>query len=246
MAGGVRVLRPLRLLCWPVTCPARSIYDEGVRWVVLLLSGAIFSFAAAPVKPPARAVSKTRKPVPRRYWRPLPVQIPANYVVRPQLEELPELAAPLEDLRLDELSDSFAYRRPDGLIHWGIDIFRPAGEPVFAVVDGYVRLAENPLGGISAYVVNDTREFRFYYAHLDGYAAGLRDGAFVRRGELIGYVGNTGNARGTRPHLHFEVHLIAAWMMDEIGHFPKAGVLNPCPLLRDLVRRETETLAAEE
>jgi len=185
-----------------------------------------------------------RQPVKRKYyWRPAPVVIPANYIVRPQLDDLPPLAEPLENLRLTELSDSFAYRRPDGMIHWGIDIFRPLGDPVLAVADGYVHLAENPLGGTSIYLVDEAHEFRFYYAHLSGYAEGLKSRAYVRRGDVIGYVGNTGNARGTRHHLHFEVHILGQWMMDELGHVPKAGTLNPCPLLRDLVQRSAVSLA---
>jgi murein DD-endopeptidase MepM/ murein hydrolase activator NlpD len=221
-------------------------YDEGVRWIVILLSAAMLSLAAPRPAPKRPVTPSTRTTAKARYYRrPTPVQIPANYIVRPQLADLPELTVPLEGLRPEELTDSFAYRRPDGLVHWGIDIFRTAGEPVFAVTDGYVRLNDNPLGGTTATVISESREFRFYYAHLEGYFAGLRDGAHVRQGEVIGYVGNTGNARGTRAHLHFEVHVLAPWMMDEIGQIPKAGVLNPCPILRDLVSRQAVAAAAE-
>jgi peptidoglycan LD-endopeptidase LytH len=187
---------------------------------------------------PLRKAAVRKTPV-RRWRPPPPVVIPANYIVRPQLDDLPELAPPLENLQARELSDSFAYRRYDGAIHWGIDIFRPSGDPLFAVVDGIVHLAEMPLGGLVVYLTDATGEFRFYYAHLDAYPEGLRDGSRVRQGDLIGYVGNSGNARYTKPHLHFEVHLVAPWLLDELGRVSvKAAVLNPCPLLRELVARQ--------
>jgi peptidoglycan LD-endopeptidase LytH len=200
--------------------------------------------ATAPVKTP---VKPPVKPSVRRavYRWPPPVVIPDNYIVRPQLADLPELTAPLDHLELRELSDSFAYRRYDGKIHWGIDIFRPHGTPLYATVDGIVHLAEMPAGGLTVYLTNATSEIRFYYAHLDAYPEGLRNGQRVRQGDLIGYVGTSGNARGTRPHLHFEVHLIAPWMIDEAGKIPvKAAVLNPCPILRDLVA-QTAILSGE-
>jgi murein DD-endopeptidase MepM/ murein hydrolase activator NlpD len=199
-------------------------------------------FADAQTGPRAAAPKLTapkptaRKTTPRRYYRPPPVQIPANYIVRPQLADLPELVAPLENLELRELSDSYAYRRFDGKIHWGIDIFRPLGSPLYATVDGIVHLAELPAGGLTVSLTDATSEFRFYYAHLDAYPEGLRQGQRVRQGDIIGYVGTSGNARGTRPHLHFEIHMIATWMLDELGRVPvKAASLNPCPILRDLV-----------
>ena len=195
--------------------------------------------------PPAVKKPQVRQNLVR--WRPPPIVIPANYLVRPVLTDLPELIAPLENLTLGELTDSFAYRRPDGVMHWGIDIFRPAGEALLAVVDGRVRLVANPLGGMTVYLTDASNEFRFYYAHLDGYPAGLRDGALVRQGDVIGYVGNSGNARQTKAHLHFEVHVLAPWMLDETGEVSvKAGMLNPCPILRGLVAQQTALVSAQE
>lgn len=194
--------------------------------------------ASAQTKPRS-AVATKKAPVRRYYRKPPPVVIPVNYIVRPQLADLPDLVPPLQDLSSRELSDSFAYRRYDGAVHWGIDIFRPVGSPVLAMVDGLVTLAENKLGGLVVYLTDANNEFRFYYAHLDAYPEGLRTGSYVRQGDLIGYVGNSGNARQTKPHLHFEVHLLATWMMDESGRMPmRAGVLNPCPILRELVAQQ--------
>ena len=147
--------------------------------------------------------------------------------------DLPEMAPPLENLTARELQDSFYYRRPDGMIHYAIDIFRPIGEPLLAAVDGYVeRIDPNPLGGNVVYLVDEEKRFRFYYAHLERHAEGLYAGMPVKRGDVIGYVGDTGNAKGTQPHLHFQIANLAG------------AVVNPFPLLMDLVRRE-ESLPSE-
>ena len=147
--------------------------------------------------------------------------------------DMPELASPLGNLAPRELQDSFYYRRPDGIIHYAIDIFRPIGEPLFAAVDGTIeRLDPNPLGGNVVYIVDEERRFRFYYAHLSSHAEGLVAGMPIKRGDLIGYVGDTGNAKGTTPHLHFQITNLAG------------SLVNPYPLLMDLARRE-DTLLSE-
>lgn len=93
-----------------------------------------------------------------------------------------------------------------GHLHQGIDIFAAKGTPVVAVQDGTVdTLSDYGLGGISLHVTNERGDY-FYYAHLSGYVQGLREGQPVRAGDIIGYVGNTGDAITTPPHLHFEVH----------------------------------------
>jgi murein DD-endopeptidase MepM/ murein hydrolase activator NlpD len=159
--------------------------------------------------------------------------------VSPRLTDLPEMVAPLEDLWVGELRDSFLYRRRDGIPHLAIDIFRRKGSPLLAVVDGWIeRMRENPLGGTSVYLVDRTERFRFYYAHLDRYADGLTEAQPVTLGAVIGYVGNTGNARQTSPHLHFEVFRPDVWECDESGMRRIPGkILNPYPLLREIALR---------
>jgi murein DD-endopeptidase MepM/ murein hydrolase activator NlpD len=84
----------------------------------------------------------------------------------------------------------------------------PRGTPVLAADDGKVlRMGFNSLGGLTVYQVDPERHFVYYYAHLDRYAATLRDGMDVARGDVIGYVGSTGNASAAAPHLHFQVML---------------------------------------
>jgi murein DD-endopeptidase MepM/ murein hydrolase activator NlpD len=87
-----------------------------------------------------------------------------------------------------------------------VDILAPRGTPVLAADDGRVaRLGSNALGGITVYAVDSGGRFVYYYAHLDRYRAGLAEGTPLAKGEVIGYVGTTGNAPPNTPHLHFQV-----------------------------------------
>ena len=100
-------------------------------------------------------------------------------------------------------TDDFAYVRPGAAKkHGGIDIFADAGAPVFAVDDGEFEPREDPIGG-HAFYLHALDGTTYYGAHLSAYEGGPRT---ARAGEVIGYVGQTGNAAGTSPHLHFEVH----------------------------------------
>ena len=95
------------------------------------------------------------------------------------------------------------YESPRGArLHGGNDIFAAEGAPALAVDDGHVRFTTNTLGGNVAFLTSPDGEY-YYSAHLSGYEGADRQ---VRAGDVIGYVGHTGNARSTPPHLHFEVH----------------------------------------
>jgi hypothetical protein len=94
---------------------------------------------------------------------------------------------------------------PGWRLHQGTDIFAARGTPVRAPVDGSVRIRNGGLGGLSVYVTGADRTY-YYLAHLAGIAPGLVDGATVETGDVVGYVGDSGNARGGLPHVHFEVH----------------------------------------
>jgi murein DD-endopeptidase MepM/ murein hydrolase activator NlpD len=94
--------------------------------------------------------------------------------------------------------------------HNAHDIMARRGTPVLAADEGRIlRLASNELGGITIYATDPREMFVYYYAHLDGYAKGLAEGKLVHKGQLIGYVGSTGNATANAPHLHFQVARIA-------------------------------------
>jgi murein DD-endopeptidase MepM/ murein hydrolase activator NlpD len=103
-------------------------------------------------------------------------------------------------------SDDWLASRPGGRYHEGIDLFAARGTPVVAVADG--TLSQVGYSGISGYRLwlRDGAGTAFFYAHLDGYSPAAREGASVRKGEVIGYNGDTGDARGTSPHVHFQVH----------------------------------------
>lgn len=106
------------------------------------------------------------------------------------------------------MSDSFSEARGERS-HLAVDILAPRGSPVVAVDDGTLaRLSSSPAGGISVYQLGASERYCFIYAHLERYAEGLAEGQPVRRGEVIGYVGTTGNAPPSTPHLHFAIHQV--------------------------------------
>lgn len=117
------------------------------------------------------------------------------------------LLMPVIGVRPTDIEDSWGAPRDGGeRAHHGIDIFAPKGTEVIAVADGVVSfIGDQPKGGHCLWLTNDTGA-AFYYAHLDRWAAGLYEGMEVRAGELLGYVGNTGNAIHTASHLHFSVN----------------------------------------
>lgn len=115
------------------------------------------------------------------------------------------LMVPVAGTLPDRVPNTYTARRGDR-IHEAIDIMAPRGTPVLAAVDGDIlRVSSNTLGGKTIYATDRGRRFVYYYAHLDRYASGTREGARVRQGDVIGYVGTTGNAPANAPHLHFQV-----------------------------------------
>jgi murein DD-endopeptidase MepM/ murein hydrolase activator NlpD len=115
---------------------------------------------------------------------------------------------PVAGTQPDRLQDTYKGRRGDSgeREHQAIDILAPKGTPVLAAVDGEIlRVSSNDLGGKTIYATDRGRRLVFYYAHLDRYASRAKVGAAVKQGMVIGYVGNTGDAAKTVPHLHFQV-----------------------------------------
>lgn len=115
------------------------------------------------------------------------------------------LLIPVEGVTAGELRDSFYSERSEGRIHQALDIMAPQGTPVIASAAGLVRLYTSDRGGIMIYVTDSSGLYVYYYGHLQRYADGLYDGKAVRRGEVIGYVGDTGNAGAGNYHLHFGI-----------------------------------------
>lgn len=139
-----------------------------------------------------------------------------------------DLIIPVTGVGSNQLKDSFAETRGIGRSHRAIDILAPRGTPVVAAVDGTIRkLFDSRAGGITIYQFDRAEQKVYYYAHLDRYADGLREGAFVAQGTVIGYVGTTGNAPPGTPHLHFAIEVLPP-----TKEWWKGEPVNPYPLLR--------------
>ena len=139
---------------------------------------------------------------------------------------LPEIGLPIEGLTAANVRDTFDEMH-SGHPHEAIDLPAPKGTPVHAVVSGIIRrLFLSKPGGNTIYEFDEMGAYCYYYAHLDRYAAGLREGMRVWQGEVIGFVGSTGNADPKSPHLHFTIF--------ELGpekHWWKGKAVNPYPAL---------------
>jgi murein DD-endopeptidase MepM/ murein hydrolase activator NlpD len=136
------------------------------------------------------------------------------------------LLLPVQGVRPAQLHDTFSETRGGGTRpHEALDILAPRGTPVLAAVDGTVeKLFESVPGGHTIYEFDRTRTHAYYYAHLDRYAEGLAEGQALRRGDVIGYVGSTGNAAEDAPHLHFAIFVLGPekkwWEGTAIDPFP--------------------------
>lgn len=153
-----------------------------------------------------------------------PVEIAEGLVVGPA-----GLAVPVAGVDAADLVDTYTQARAGGARrHDAIDIMAPEGTPVVAAAPGTVErlFFSQGGGGVTAYIRSGDRRWSYYYAHLQGYAPGLREGQRVERGQVIGYVGSTGNASPEGPHLHFAINRM---MPEEDWHGGEA--INPYPLL---------------
>ncbi|RPI57814.1 MAG: M23 family metallopeptidase [Acidobacteria bacterium] len=116
------------------------------------------------------------------------------------------LAIPVRGLDADDLVSSFHDARGSSRQHEAIDILAPRGTDVLAVEDGRIaKLFTSNAGGLTVYQFDQAEKYVYYYAHLDRYAPGVKEGQMVRRGEVLGAVGTTGNAPKDTPHLHFAI-----------------------------------------
>jgi murein DD-endopeptidase MepM/ murein hydrolase activator NlpD len=117
-----------------------------------------------------------------------------------------KLLIPVEGIKYAQMTDTFNQPRGTERHHEALDIMAAKGSKVFAVNDGkVVKLFNSKPGGLTIYQFDPSNTYAYYYAHLDRYADGVKEGMQLKRGDLIGYVGTTGNARTDAPHLHFAV-----------------------------------------
>lgn len=138
------------------------------------------------------------------------------------------LAIPVSGMAPNQLIDSFNDPRGANGIHEAIDIMATLQTPVVAVADGKVmKLFDSVPGGHTLYQFDASEKFAYYYAHLDGYAPGIVEGQKLKRGDLLGYVGVSGNANPLTPHLHFAVFALGPEKRWWQGH-----AINPFPLFQ--------------
>ena len=143
-----------------------------------------------------------------------------------------KLTAPIRGLKPGDIKDTFRQARAGGKIHEAADIVAPRGTPIVAIDDGVIqKLFLSKPGGLTIYEFDRQGAYCYYYAHLDHYAEGLKEGMPVNRGDVIGYVGTTGNAPPNAPHLHF-----AIFRLGPEKHWWQGTPIDPYPLLVDLVK----------
>lgn len=135
-----------------------------------------------------------------------------------------KLIVPVTGVRPEALADTYTQSRGTKT-HEAIDIIAPKGTPVVAVDDGkVVKLFTSVPGGLTIYQFDPDGRLAYYYAHLDRYAEGLKEGTVLRKGDLVGYVGVTGNARPDSPHLHFAIFALGPrkqwWRGEPINPYP--------------------------
>jgi peptidoglycan LD-endopeptidase LytH len=142
------------------------------------------------------------------------------------------LIVPVAGVRPDQLTDTFDAARSEGRVHDAIDIPAAAETPVLAAADGKIlKLFHSDRGGTTIYQLNTNGDLVFYYAHLSHYADGLTEGNLVNQGQVIAYVGDTGNAGPGNYHLHFSIATIS-----DPKRYWEGTNINPYPLLHDRTR----------
>ena len=177
----------------------------------------------------------------------------ADLPIRPAASEVPaiskvdgvtstaavKLMIPVEGIKPADISDNYNQPRGSDRTHEALDIMAPKGTKVYATADGKVaKLFNSKQGGLTVYQFDPTETYAYYYAHLDRYADGIKEGDVLKRGDLVGYVGVTGNSDPNAPHLHFAVFELTAekqWW--------KGTPVNPYPMMGDQAAASTTTAA---
>jgi murein DD-endopeptidase MepM/ murein hydrolase activator NlpD len=142
---------------------------------------------------------------------------------------VPKLIIPVAGVRPEQLRDTYSEARSEGRTHNAIDIMAAHGVAVLAAADGTIqRLFYSERGGNTIYQLSPDNRWVFYYAHLDSYAPGIAAGKPVKQGEVIAYVGDTGNAGAGNYHLHF-----AIWAVTDPKRIWDGETINPYPYLHN-------------
>jgi murein DD-endopeptidase MepM/ murein hydrolase activator NlpD len=180
---------------------------------------------ASPAQAPLPAVPNGPVPPGTASQAPSPSS-PPPMLARPPADLLQRnLLVPVQGVPRTKLTDTFDDARGQGRVHDAIDIMADRNTPVLAIEAGrVVKLFTSKLGGLTIYQFDPTETYCYYYAHLDHYAPGLKEGDQVARGQVIAYVGSTGDASPDAPHLHFEISRLHPdkkwWQGDPINPYP--------------------------
>ena len=144
------------------------------------------------------------------------------------------LGLPLLNLKRADIRDTFNEIRADGKPHEATDIMAPHGTPILAIGDGTItKLFYSRFGGNTVYEFDPQQIYCYYYAHLDRYASGTREGMPVHKGDVLGYVGSTGNASPDAPHLHLAIFRLGPEKQWWVG-----TAINPYPLLMKILDKQ--------
>lgn len=211
----------------------RQIPHDAPASTVVVAAPAILPPAAAPnpinaalpgapvVQTDLTEVDLPLRPTPQEI--PLASEAPADAAAKPA----GKLLIPVEGIKLTQLSDNFDQPRGKERHHEALDIMAPKGTKVIAAADGkVVKLFNSKPGGLTVYQFDPTEKYAYYYAHLDHYADGIKEGSVLKRGDLVGYVGVTGNSNKEGPHLHF-----AVFELTPKKEWWKGTPLNPYPMM---------------
>jgi murein DD-endopeptidase MepM/ murein hydrolase activator NlpD len=188
----------------------------------------------APLKEPARTPAATAVDEPPNAV----VEVPAptsghDGVIPPTAPEARDLSArklliPVEGITSDKLVRSYHDARTGGRLHEALDIIAPRNTPVLAVEDGTIaKLFISNAGGLTVYQFDPGQQYSYYYAHLERYADGLKEGDRISRGQVLGFVGTSGNAPKQTPHLHF-----AVYRLTPEKHWWEGTPIDPYDILR--------------
>jgi len=204
--------RPLRpATSWIVFAAAMGFL--GGLMVMAALVTMFPTGAAAVAEPLIQAAPRKVEVKPTKKEEPAPVAPPPAATTVPAVtstivEDLRnrQLTLPVHGIKRDDLRDTFNETRGSSRRHEALDVLAPRNTPVLAVEDGKIaKLFLSDAGGITIYQFDPTEAYCYYYAHLERYAEGVKEGAPIKRGQVIGYVGTTGNAPRDTPHLHFAI-----------------------------------------
>jgi murein DD-endopeptidase MepM/ murein hydrolase activator NlpD len=184
-----------------------------------------------PPVPSNSAKAKAKEETLREPSEPPPAPALTTTVTEADLDYLAarDLLIPVAHVAAAQLRDTFNQARSEGRRHDAIDIMAPQGTPVLAATDGTVfKLFQSDRGGVTLYELDPSQRYVYYYAHLMSYAEGVAEGRQLRRGDVIAFVGDTGNAGAGKYHLHFGISKLTSPRQWSGG-----DPINPYPLLVD-------------